>query len=521
MIRLLRVHFLQNYVMWGLVLMVLVAAFFRFYRLLDLQYYSWDDEFTATIMRQIVVDKRLVLLTPAPTLGISLGSFWYWMSAPVFALANFNPVYTSIFGSMVGIGSAIFLYIAGRQLGNPRVGLLAGFLYGGSFVMSLADRRWWTLSLNPFLVTLALVSLRKIIQGKYRFSFPLALAASFAWHADLTLGLISLVTMICIVVFKIPLWRKGYMFALVWIVFSLLPFAVFEVRHPGTVTGPVIKMVTRFQQPKAGNMIDVLDLKEISIGTSRSLFAVPTSSIEEYMYPHSGNGMIDNPWFVKIITLVLMGFPLGLFYSKHYVTKRISLMLLYIFLGCFYLGIWLVNFFGKTSITHSYYTVLWPVVYLLSAFTLDWLVTKRQFLLVLLFGAIFLMANVAALFGSEMRYQLIDKMMLVNQVAGNLSTQPFSLYPLTDIHLYGGGLGGIFLMHNRFPSNRNYYGFDWFYQAFSLYELPIVDKDTFEQVVVIYPAQDNPDWLDYSPATPMQTFETRHMKATILRTGDN
>jgi len=503
-------------------LILVVAVFFRFYNLLGLQYYSFDDELYATMLRRVIVDHKLLLISPAPSVEISLGPFWYWLSIPIYAFSRFNPIKIVTFGSFFGLLSTGVLYITGKKLGGSRVGLIASFLYAGSFLMALSDRRWWPLSLNAFLVTVAIYSLYQMIKGKLHFSLPLAIAASFSWHADLTLAIIILAILMCKVWFRLPLMHKAYFPGVVFLIFSFLPFGIFEFRHPGAVSGPVLLLVNRMANSRSNSVIptDRLSINGVVLSLSHSLFSVPTNAAENYLYPHSAKEVIDVPGIFQIMAMSLFLFPLYLW--KNSIKKyRVSLEVLYIFLGAFFAGLVIANLVGKVRISQHYYVIVWPVIYLLAAFAVDWLIDKKYRFWVVVLGIVFVITNIYALVNSQMRYRLDDKMQLTNFIVQNLSDKPFSLYGLNDVHLFGGGFGGMLLTHNRFPSNRSYYGLDWVYQAFSLYAIPVVEDDNFEQVVIIYPSWYVPDWLTYFPAKPMQTFQVANMKTTILRAGDN
>ena len=506
-----------------LLVILAVAAFFRFYNLLELQYYSFDDELAGLFMWRILVNKKLILLNTTATLDIPLGSFWYWLSAPLYWLANFNPVTILTFGSILGVVSTYGMYWVGKKLVNQRVGLLASLLYAGSFLTALLDRRWWILSINPILVLVAIYSLRQMIDGKLKWALPMMVAVTFAWHGDPTLAIIGLAAMLTFIVFRLPLKARAYLPALIWLAVSLAPLLVAEVRHPGSITIPWTKMFSRLTQPRVAVYAQVTKLNpaEIVSGLSRGFWAKPSQIAEDYLYPFSDNSKLDFGWWAKAIVLFLILFP-GYLLVKQKKNKK-TLGLAYILVAAFLIGIALVNVLAKVRIAAHYYQTVWPVLFILAAFTLDWLMEKRQQLIVVVFLGLFLSHNLHALVNSRMQYPLYQKMELMQWVADNLEPKPFSFYPLEDSHLYGGGLGGILMMHKLFPSNRSYYGFDWTYQAFSLYQVPVVDEDNFDQRVVVYPEWLEPDWMVYQGVVPMQHYQVGNMKAVVLRpsNGDN
>lgn len=498
-------------------MVIAIAIFFRFYKLLELQYYSFDDELAATFIYNLVVNKKLILVGTTATLDIPLGAWWYWLSAPIYMLASFNPVKILTFGSALGVIATYGVYWVGKKLFNQRIGLLGALLYSGSFLTGLFDRRWWIVSINPILLMVAVYSLKQVVEGKLKFALPLVVAASFAWQGDLTLAIIPLAIVISFMVFRLPVKTRAYLPALIWLIISVSPLAIFEWRHPGAVTTPYLKLFNRASsgEQSYNQTGDLLTPGQIVLGVTRGFWSKPTQTAEDYIYPFADSSSLDFSWAAKVVVLFLILFPFYLGVKQWVARKTLGLM--YILVTAFLIGIVGANVLTKVRISLYYYLTIWPILFLLAGVTLSWWWEKKQKLIVVAFLTLFLWSNLQALVNSRMRYPLNQKMKLINLVADNLEPKLFSFYPLEDIHLYGGGLGGILMMHNLFPSNRNYYGFDWTYRAFSLYQVPVVDEDKFDQRVVVYPDWLEPDWTVYAGVAPAQMYQVSNMKAAILR----
>ncbi len=501
----------------GIIGILLIAFFFRFYHLYDLQYYSYDDELYTMLLKRIAVDKKLVLLSPSPKLGISLGSFWHLLSAPILKLSGFDAVKMLSLGSAIGVVTTYLLYFVGKELGGKKVGLIAGFLYASSFLMSLADRRWWQLTFDPFFVTLSILSIIKMVKGRLIYSLPLAICISFAWHADPTLAIIALATLICFFIFRMPVWHKSYLPAIIIILISLSPFLLSEIRHPGSVSYPIQEMLGRFGKPTDASDQVTVPVGDIAIGLAHSLFATPSRSAEEYMYPHTASGGPQINILLQIVSLLLFLFPIYLLFKGNTEQKK-PLTILYVFFTSTIIGILITNLVFKFTIYQYYFGVIWPVLFLLAAFTLDYLIKQKPvWMWVGLMSLIFLV-NVYALSLSSMRYPLNQKADTANFIASQLSPEPFSLQLLgNDIHLSGGGMGGVLTLQGRFPSNQNYYFFDWFYKAFSLYNVPIVEEAALNQKVFVYPQSYQPDWSSLKISTPSVSYNTGQINVAIYK----
>lgn len=503
----------------GVLIVLLLSIFFRFYRLVELQYYSFDDEVYTLVVRKIVILGKLIFLSPNATLGVSFGSFHHLLSAPIFWFAHLDPIKILSFGSFLGVVTTFLIYATGKELSGKRVGLFASFLYATSFLAALSDRRWWTLSLNPLLITVAIFSLIKIMKGSYFFTLPLVITASFAWHADLTLAVIPLAGLLFFIFFRVPILHKKYMWALLYLLFSFSPFLVFELFHPGAISHPWAELFQRFGKPRASEFsrVPFLDIHSVILGISNSLFASPSQTGEDYLVPHIAAVSPDVPLILKLIALLLFFLPiLSLTNKKN--ANQASIKLLVIFFCSSIFGVIATSILLKHFIYQHYYITIWPALFLLAGFTLSNLFQRKYFYLSMGILLLVLHSNLSTLIHTGLKYPLFEKMQVVNYGLSKLTNEPFSLQVLGgDIYLDSGGFGGLFALKGRFPSNKSYYYFDWLYRSYSLYEVPIRDDNYISQKIVIYPRTFQPLWSDLGVATPSAIFEVGMMKTAISK----
>src|SRR3989344_6694569 len=110
-----------------------------------------------------------------------------------------------------------------------KIGLVGSFLYASSFVGGLFDRRWWPLSLNLFLTSFAILCLVQIIyKKKYLYLLPLSAAIGLAAHADPTIGVIGVASVLSLIIFKVSILRKESLFATLILLVFLTPVLIFE-----------------------------------------------------------------------------------------------------------------------------------------------------------------------------------------------------------------------------------------------------------------------------------------------------
>lgn len=440
-----------------LLCILIIATVFRFYRFTAFQYWSPDEEILAAVALPMALGQKLLLISPNATLAISLGPFFHWLTALIYFLARFDPVKILAAGSILGVITAILI---------SRISKVGAFLYAGSFVASLFDRRWWPLSLDPLLITSAILSLGFLARKKYWAIVPLAIAICFGFHADPSLAIIVPAAIFVFWKLKVPLLRKEYLMGLATVAIFVLPIIFFEVRHPGAITSPVAQMLTKQKAPSTAAAISPVDF----IGyLSRGFFPMVTVKAEEYVATYRATDkLFPNPILV-ILTLALVLWPI-LKIRTETKTRKTVLVILYSFLTAFLIGLTLFGVVTKYAVYQQYFVVIWPVAFLLAGFTLEsWWQGKLKLLALLSLG-IFVFTNVQTLVLSKMTTPLAEKVTMVDTVLTKIDSKPFSLMISKEEDTYLGGLGGIFYLRGRYPNNLSYYrNWDWVYKSYSLY----------------------------------------------------
>lgn len=461
-------HFSKEFIV--VLLILLLAFFFRFYRLTELQYWSTDDEiFSAVVLRMIFLGQP-TLVSPNETMGFSLGSFLHLLSVPIYLVSNLNPVIILAFGSVLGGATAVLMYFTGKELTGKKTGIFAALLYSSSFLMSLADRRWWPMTLNPLLSLVAIFSVSRItIRKDTRFFLPLAIAVSFAWHADPTLAVIGLFILISLIVFR-PNWNVRHItLAGIYLFISVLPLIIFELRHPGSISYPVVHFFTNPQTHRS--LVPLWQVIESTLTNLTRGFYLPLDhAADRYLLYCLHCPLPPVPWYVQLCVFASFLAPLVFW------RRQRGVLVLALFLGAFTFGISLYIVFFHQTVYQLFFTILWPCLFLLSAVTLSKLFSKNPLFAVvplLLFFAV----NLQSLMGSRFRYPMSDKMAVSNFIAKSVVSNKngYSLLLDGDGTLLS-GVGGLLYFQKLFPGNLTYYnGWDWIYRAHSLYETAVSD----------------------------------------------
>ena len=496
---------------WILSLILIISLFFRFYNYKNFQFWTSDEEIAAAVVRRIIVEGKPALISPNITIATSLGPFFHLLSVPLFLASNLNPIPVLFAMGFVGILTTIMIFLTGKLV-NKNLGLIASFLYASSFVVGLFDRRWWPLSLNPLLVSCAIYSLYQIITfKKYWFCLLLAVSIGFAAHADPSLGIIALSTIFIFIFLKIPMKRKEYFGGFIVLLIFVSPLLLFEIRHPGTILNPLTQALHRGTNLNLVKPAFNLDFFTQGVSLFARLIAVKPSNFAEIQLVSGFNATPPLfPLFTKSLAVLFFLFP---FYKllemrKKNLSEKKFLVLLYIFLFSFIGASLLYSLSFKRIVHQNFFSILFPVFFLLAAYTIQKLPNKK---LIISFLLIYFLVNAHSMIGSSVKYPLYQKLQVVSEISSKLDKLDFSLYVQGDEFFNGSGFTELFILANKYPKKSYIYPFyDWMYQAYSLYAIEPENKDQ-EKIVIIQSSESSTDYKNVEFSTKIGG-----MKALLL-----
>lgn len=489
----------------------------RFYNAFNFQYFSGDEEIFHAILRKIVVEGKPLLVVPNAQIGGSIGSFFHLLSSPIFFTVKSHPILVQLFGSFFGVITTALMYLVGSSVAGRVMGLLAATLYGGSFLVSLFDRRWWPLTPDPLLILIAIFGLIKLSRKKYKYAILVAVAASFAWQADPTNAVILLGIIFAFSFLRLPLIKKEYILALIYLFFSLIPFLIFEIRHPGTIFRPFfIHIVSKIGGGGQDINFNLINIGNIIENLGRSLFLMPSKFIEEYFCYCSSYPKLPFSPLPELLTVFFIGFNiLWIIFSKHEeATKNAMLIVLSFFLS-FLLGISFYNVVLKSNTYQHYFVTVFPIFLLMSAFTLERILKTRFALLTWLFLIVFVVSNLNTVFNSQIRYPLWQKMEIVNKIIPEIRNSTFSVYGYGEKYMTDGGWITFFTLENKHPS-RSYLngGWDWIYRSHGLYTTN-PDQGDGSKIIIFHDV--NEDFGEVNFKNKIETVQyVGNIKATIF-----
>lgn len=202
-----------------LIVIILIGLFFRIYQFRERFNYNHDNDLSAWIVKDIVVDHHLRLIGQQTTaLGIFIGPLFYYALIPFYLITRMDPIGTVAFPWLIGATSIASLYYVVNKIWGRRPALIAALFYAASFGISATEREivpttpvflwsiWYLYALHKKSLTL------------------LAVLFALVWHIHLALGILALPAIF------LTLRKPKLKPAIIFLVLSI-PLIFFEFRH--------------------------------------------------------------------------------------------------------------------------------------------------------------------------------------------------------------------------------------------------------------------------------------------------
>ncbi|KKR94886.1 MAG: hypothetical protein UU41_C0002G0007 [Candidatus Roizmanbacteria bacterium GW2011_GWA1_41_13] len=145
---------------------LIIAFFLRIYRVDELTEFLGDQGRESMVLYNAWHTKTIPLVGPPVSTGQHLGPIYYYLIAPSFVLAGFNPLGPIVFMVLLDVATIMLLYQLISRLFNKNVATAISALYTVSPLIMQASRTIWNPTPIPFFTTVLLISLYKSIINK-------------------------------------------------------------------------------------------------------------------------------------------------------------------------------------------------------------------------------------------------------------------------------------------------------------------------------------------------------------------
>mgnify|MGYP001606259470 CR=1 FL=1 len=481
-----------------LVSILIIGFIFRFYKLYEFQYWSTDEELIAHFAKKIVSEHKLFLISPNFTIAASIGSAFHMFTGLLYWIANLQPERVLILGSLLSFVTMALIYVVGKRL-HPTAGIIAATLYAGSFLTSLYDRRWWTLSTGPFLTVFSIYCLVKIFEHQKKHVAFLALCTAGAWQIDPNLTIIPVAIFLIMYFLRVVRFTIKDQLAFYFVIFlSFVPLFIFNLRHPGVLIQPFIKQIHQvaekqpddFSSSAVHHSLRSVFLKNIwrfPIVYAQYLFVYPSQSLDaNFSWAQEATSYFPTVTAVAIIFMLIVSFS-GLIHTSNQNINATTLKIVWIFFIVFIVSLFGFSVVLKKNLGQHFFLVSLPMYYLLIAHGMQLVIRSKYVILIILL--LYVAVNTLSMAESGFRYPLYQKQRVVSQIALQLAGLKFSLHTINQGDFVNVGSSGLFILNNAFPvKSSDYDALNWWYRTQSLF-FSAPEVEDAERVVVIGPSE--------------------------------
>lgn len=232
--------FVKNYEKIILILILVVAVFYRFYNIRNYMTFLGDEGRDVLVVYRIL-HGQLTLLGPTASVGgFFLGPIYYYFMAPFLWLFNYDPVGPAIMIALFGVVTVWLVYKVGKEFFGSAVGMIASGLYAISPLVVIYSRSSWNPNLMPLFSLLTLYLIYKaLVAGNLK----LFLLSGFLFGIAMQLHYLSVFLGVIIFTYMLMYqfaYSKNNLFSKIFKQYLLVflgfivgwsPFIAFEFRH--------------------------------------------------------------------------------------------------------------------------------------------------------------------------------------------------------------------------------------------------------------------------------------------------
>ena len=225
---------------WLIILVLVIAAILRLYRISDYMEFLGDQGRDVVIVRNFLKFGDLFFIGPQTSIGnMYLGPFYYYFIAPALLLANFSPVGPAILVALLSVLTTYLIYLITEKHFNKQSAIIASILFAISPVVIKYSNFSWNPNVMPLF---ALLFIYFIDQKKYIYA-TLAFIMCLNSHY-LALALLLPAAYIIALDYK-NFKLKSFLIPLIIFILSLTPQLLFDIKHNGQNTRALYTFFTQ------------------------------------------------------------------------------------------------------------------------------------------------------------------------------------------------------------------------------------------------------------------------------------
>lgn len=386
-----------------LILILLLAAFLRFYRLPEYLQFLGDEGRDVLVVKRMIVDHQWTLLGPTASVGgFYTGPVYYYFMIPFLWAFRLDPVGPAVMAALFGLGTILLIWYFTKLFVNERAGLIAAFLAAISPKLVDISRFSWNPNPVPFFTLLVFLFLYlAATQKRWLFTLLAGISLGILYQLHYTdVILFPIVGLVTLLIFPLKEAIISWFFLAIGFIVGDSLFLLFEIRHGFPNTKTAWEFITRGGQtvaPRSPNFLWLIDervrvLFETIFGT--------TSKILRLFY------------YGSLICL--------LFWMRRNV--KTAIVLSWLIFGALGIG------FYRGQILEHYYGYLYPLPFILLGLGGDFLLAQKRGVAAFLLGlAVLSFFEVKSLYFWRPPNNLVAQTKAIDQIVLSLaSDKPFN-----------------------------------------------------------------------------------------------
>lgn len=231
----------------------------RLYKAPEFFVFTADEENALALSQTIVNDFHVVWIgESASSSGFYMGPFWIYFKAFWLFVGQSDPTVLAFVAGLIGVLSALAIFITAKKLFNLKIAVIAGTLYATLPLVVFFDRRFWLISPVPLVSSLLVLSLY-LTRTKPIFWIAVGFLYGMVWHVHLSLAPFILVIIYQLWEQRKALWKlkKIAAAASMAFIFTISPLLVFDYFHNfSNLSTPLRLAQQKEKQPKEVNPLE-------------------------------------------------------------------------------------------------------------------------------------------------------------------------------------------------------------------------------------------------------------------------
>ncbi|MEK7100416.1 MAG: glycosyltransferase family 39 protein [Patescibacteria group bacterium] len=234
--------FIKKY--WLIILILLIGAFMRLYRIDQYMTFLGDEGRDSIIVRNLLVHADPILIGPGTSVGgMYLGPLYYYFMAPFLLLSGFSPVGPAVGVALLGVITIYLIYLAGSSWFSREAGLISATLFAISPTVITFSHSSWNPNIMPFFALLTVYTIWKVYKYKqYKYLILSAISFAFVLQSHY-LGVLLLPVLFLFWLISTVPWKYTTVSILVF-GFLMSPLLIFDIRHDWMNSKALYKFIT-------------------------------------------------------------------------------------------------------------------------------------------------------------------------------------------------------------------------------------------------------------------------------------